>query len=80
MPKTLLKIDLLKDGICSAEVDCSGQTEKERITASLLSLMDQDDEFARLFVNAVGIYCFQRKELADTNRESMRSARIKTQN
>ena len=80
MPKTLLKIDLLKDGICSAELNCTEQIEKERITASILSLMDQDDEFAQLFINAVGIYCFQRKELANVNQKSMHSAKIKTQN
>lgn len=39
MPKELLKIIHLKDGVCQAESHCESDLDRERTAAALLSLM-----------------------------------------
>lgn len=80
MPKTLLHVQLIKDGICSAEIKCETPLEKQRLVASLLSLMDKDEDFANLVANAVALYVLKRKELSRTNEKAIRSADMKIKN
>lgn len=80
MSKTLLHIELIKEGICSAEMTCETHLEKQRLAASLLSLMDKDDDFAKLVINTVGTYILKRKKVAEMNELAIRSAETKFKN
>lgn len=80
MPKTLLTVTNTNGAICSAELNCDSQTDYDRIGASILSLMDQDEVFALQILDATATYVFKRKALAAINKQSMRSAEIKTKN
>ena len=80
MPKTLLTITNLKDGICSTELNCDGEVEYDRVAASLLSMMDQDETFARKVLQYASLYVINRQKVAELNKVSMRSADIKTKN
>ena len=80
MEKELFKITHLKDGICAAEIHTEDKTDMERICAAILSLMDRNEAFAQNILNAVGLYLMCRKELAEVNQASMRSAEIKLKN
>lgn len=80
MPKTLLTVTNIKDGVCNAELNCDSQTDYDRLGASILSLMDLDEAFASQILDATATYVFKRKALAAVNKQSMRSAEIKTKN
>ena len=80
MPKTLLNVTNIKDGICNAELNCDSQTDYDRLGASLLSLMDLDEAFASQILDATATFLFKRKPLAKVNKQSMRSAETKTKN
>ncbi len=78
--KELLKITHIKDGVCSAEVKADNDHELEMAVASLLSVMDQDDKFAKLVVCACLNYIGRRGEVAKLNQIAMAQGKIKTQN
>ena len=78
--KELLKVTVVKDPVCSAEIHCETQHEKEMLAASLLSLMDKDEEFARLLMRNSFLFMSLRKKVSETNAEAIRSAEIKTKN
>ena len=80
MPKTLLNVTNIKDGICNAEINCDSQTDYDRLGASILSLMDLDEAFASQILDATATYVFKRQALAAVNKQSMRSAEIQTKN
>ena len=80
MSKTLLNVEYIKDGVCSAEISCADPVEKKRCAAALLSLMDKDDDFADLLIQAASIYLTRRKQFASLNQMAIRSAEIKTKN
>jgi hypothetical protein len=78
--KELLKVTVLKDAICSAEIHCETQHEKVMLASSLLSLMDKDEEFAKILIRNSFLYMSLRKKVSETNAEAIRSAEIKTKN
>ena len=78
--KELLKVTNLKAGVCETKIEASTTHEKEMIGAALLSMMDQDDEFAKLVLNYTGLYLFHRKGVEELNKEAMRRGEIKTKN
>lgn len=78
--KELLKVTNLKDAVCETKLNVSTTHEKEMIGAALLSMMDQDDEFAKLVLNYTGLYLLHRKGVEELNKEAMRRGEIKTKN
>lgn len=78
--KELLKVTNLKSSICQTEVDATTDQEKQMVSASLLSLMDQDQDFAKLFLEVTALYVVRRKDVGLINRLAMRQAEIKTKN
>ncbi len=78
--KELLKITVLKDSICSADLSCDTQHEKEMLAASLLSLMDKDEGFAVSILHTAYIYAAKRKAVSEITEKAIRSAEIKTKN
>ena len=80
MPKTLLSVVNLNGSICSTEIDCSDEKEYQRLGASILSMMDKDENFAKQILGATAVYVLKRKELSEVNKASMRAAEIKTKN
>ena len=78
--KELLKVTNLKGSICQTEVDATTDQEKQMVSASLLSLMDQDQEFAKLFLEVTALYVVRRKDVGLINKLAMRQAEIKTKN
>lgn len=78
--KELLKVTNLKSSICQTEVDATTDHEKQMVSAALLSLMDQDQEFAKLFLEVTALYVVRRKDVGIINRLAMRQAEIKTKN
>lgn len=78
--KELLKVTVLKDAICSAEIHCETQHEKDMLAASLMSLMDKDEEFAKILIRNTFLYMSLRKKVSETNDKAIRSAEIKTKN
>ena len=80
MPKELLKITHLKDGVCQAESHCESDLDRERTAAALLSLMDQDPALAKCITEYVTMYILQRRGIAAVNRIAMAEGKKKTQN
>ena len=80
MPKTLLSIVNINGSICSAELHCDSETEYDRVAASILSMMDQDETFAGKVLQYASLYVINRRKVAELNKASMRSADIKTKN
>ncbi len=78
--KDLLKITNIKASICQTEVDAATDLEKQMVSASILSLMDQDQGFANLFLEVAALYVVGRKEIKELNKLAMRQAQIKTKN
>lgn len=78
--KELLKIVNVKDAICEASINFSTQKEREMTAAAMLSLMDQDEDFAKAVMSACTNYVMRRKEVAGMNVIAMRNGKIKTQN
>ena len=78
--KELLKVTNLKSSICQTEVNATTDREKQMVSASLLSLMDQDQEFAKLFLEITALYVVRRKDVGLINKLAMRQAEIKTKN
>ena len=78
--KELLKVTNLKGSICQAEVNATTDREKQMVSASLLSLMDQDQDFANLFLELTALYVVRRKDVGIINKLAMRQAEIKTKN
>lgn len=78
--KELLKITNIKGSICQTEVDAATDLEKQMVSASLLSLMDQDQNFADLFLEVTALYVLRRKDIKEINKLAMRQAEIKTKN
>lgn len=78
--KELLKITNIKGSICQTEVDAATDLEKQMVSASLLSLMDQDKNFADLFLEVTALYVLKRKDIKEINKLAMRQAEIKTKN
>ena len=54
--------------------------EKEMLAGSLLSLMDKDEEFAKILIRNSFLYMSLRQKVSETNAEAIRSAEIKTKN
>lgn len=80
METTLLKIVRLKDDICSAELNPESPRDYDRIGASILSLMDKDDDFAKQVLSMTALYLTQRKVVGKTNEKAIRNAEIKLKN
>lgn len=78
--KDLLKITNIRASICQTEVDAATDLEKQMVSASILSLMDQDQGFADLFLEVAALYVVGRKEIKELNKLAMRQAEIKTKN
>ena len=78
--KELLRITNLKNTVCQAKINASTTHEKEMTGAALLSLMDQDEEFANLMLNYCTLYLLQRKKVSEANKEAIRRGEIKTKN
>lgn len=78
--KELLKVTNLKEGICETKIEATTTHEKLMIGAALLSMMDQDDEFAKLMLDYTGLYLLHRKGVKELNKEAMRRGEIKTKN
>lgn len=78
--KELLKVTNLKSSICQTEVDATTDREKQMVSASLLSLMDQDQDFAKLFLEVAALYVVRRKDVGIINKLAIRQAEIKTKN
>lgn len=78
--KDLLKMTNIKGSICQTEVDATTDLEKQMVSASLLSLMDQDQDFADLFLEVTALYVLKRKDIKEINKLAMRQAEIKTKN
>ena len=78
--KDLLKVTNLKSSICQTEVNATADHEKQMVSASLLSLMDQDQDFANLFLEVAALYIVRRKEIKEINKLAIRQAEIKTKN
>ena len=78
--KELLKVTNLKEAVCETKLNVSTTHEKEMVGAALLSMMDQDDEFAKLVLNYTGLYLLHRKGVEELNKEAMRRGEIKTKN
>lgn len=78
--KDLLKVTNLKSSICQTEVDATTDHEKQMVSAALLSLMDQDQDFAKLFLEVTALYVVRRKDVGIINKLAMRQAEIKTKN
>lgn len=66
--------------ICQTEVDATTDHEKQMVSASILSLMDQDQDFANLFLEVAALYVVRRKDVEKINKLAMRQAEIKTKN
>ncbi len=80
MPKVLLKVTNIKDAICEAALECDSPQEYARLSASLLSLMDKDETFAKGVIDSAALYCPRREAVAEKNAEAIRSAEIKMKN
>ena len=78
--KELLRITNLKNTVCQAKINASTTHEKKMTGAALLSLMDQDEEFANLMLNYCTLYLLQRKKVSEANKEAIRKGEIKTKN
>ena len=78
--KDLLKITNIKGSICQTEVNAATDMEKQMVSVSLLSLMDQDQDFANLFLEVTALYVLKRKDIKEINKLAMRQAEIKTKN
>lgn len=78
--KDLLKVTNLKSSICQTEVNATADHEKQMVSASILGLMDQDQDFANLFLEVAALYIVRRKEIKEINKLAMRQAEIKTKN
>lgn len=78
--KDLLKVTHLKSSICQTEVNATTDSEKQMVSASLLSLMDQDQDFAKLFLEVATLYVVRRKDVEKMNKLAMHQAEIKTKN
>ena len=78
--KDLLKVTNIKSSICQTEVNAVTDHEKQMVSASILSLMDQDQDFANLFLEVAALYIVRRKEVEKMNKQAMRQAEIKTKN
>ena len=78
--KDLLKVTNIKSSICQTEVNATTDHEKQMVSASILSLMDQDQDFANLFLEVAALYVVRRKEVEKMNKLAMRQAEIKTKN
>ena len=78
--KELLRITNLKNTVCQAEINASTTHEKEMTGAALLSLMDQDEEFANLMLNYCSLYLLQRKKVSEANKDAIRKGEIKIKN
>lgn len=78
--KELLKVTNLKEAVCETKLNVSTTHEKEMVGAALLSMMDQDDEFAKLVLKYTGLYLFHRKSVKELNKEAMHRGEIKTKN
>lgn len=78
--KELLKVTNIKSSICQTEVNATNDREKQMVSAALLSLMDQDQDFAKLFLEVTALYVVRRKDVGIINKLAMRQAEIKTKN
>lgn len=78
--KDLLKVTNLKSSICQTEVNATTDHEKQMVSASILSLMDQDQDFAKLFLEVTALYVVRRRTVQKMNKLAMRQAEIKTKN
>lgn len=78
--KDLLKITNIKGSTCQTEVDAATDHEKQMVSASILSLMEQDQDFANLFLQVTALYVLKRKDIKEINKLAMRQAEIKTKN
>lgn len=78
--KELLKVTNLKEAVCETKLNVSTTHEKEMVGAALISMMDQDDEFAKLVLKYTGLYLFHRKSVKELNKEAMHRGEIKTKN
>ncbi len=70
MPKDLLKITQIKDGICAAECNCDSEIELERICAAIISFMGHNESFAKMLLKYVANYVYRRKEFDEVNRKA----------
>ena len=70
----------IKSSICQTEVNATTDSEKQMVSASLLSLMDQDQDFAKLFLGVAALYVVRRKDVEKMNKLAIRQAEIKTKN
>lgn len=80
MVKELLKITRVKGSICLAESHFETKTDKEQAAASLLSLLDEDEEFAQEIFKVFACFMLARNKVSQLNKLAKRSAEIKTKN
>ena len=80
MAKELFKITHIKDGITSVEMHTNNEHELNVLTAGILSMMDQSENFAKAIIQCAGIYFMDRKGLSQVSQEAQRSAEVKLEN
>ena len=80
MSKELLKITHIKNGICQAEANFANDYERELAAASVLSLMDKDEKFAKKVIDYVGMYILRRRDVARENKIAIAQGEKKIKN
>jgi len=78
--KTLLKIDLVKDDICSSELDCETKRDYDRIGAAIVGLMSKDKTFANTVIQYAAFFLRNINEIDAVEMFAERLAEIKTKN
>ena len=80
MPKTLLKISLIKDKIINGEFNAGSKTEKECTAAGIITFMDKDPEFAKVLLEHVAVYMMHKAESREAIRKGEKLAGFKLKN
>ena len=80
MAKDLLKITHVKDAICSSEINVETEADLDRIAAGLLTVMVQNESFAKMLGKTVLLFIEKQKEIVVIAEEARRSADVKLKN
>lgn len=80
MAKELLKITHIKDGITSVEMHTDNKHELDVLTAGILSMMDQSENFAKAIIRCAGIFFMDREGLSQVNQKAQRGAEVNLKN
>ena len=80
MKKVLLEVTRIQGSVCSAEANFDTDEDRRGAAASIVSVMAEDEAFAKDIVTYAALYVSKRDEFMQAARDAKHRAEIKTKN